>query len=488
MERRKLLAAFWTGATIGLIWGVVQLVLEVIFGVGTFLHGFLELSTRLIPVETFGWILGVAEASAKPLALLLILVVLALTTGGFAVLLVRWPRSRRWSLSLLAAGTALGTFIVALGRGGSLFVSGLVAAGLTLVLVGGLAAFTADNDAPLSLQRRQLLRVLVAGGLLLSLGAAGRLLSALQVRSRPRGTVDARGLPPALTPVGDFYVVSKNLSDPMVDGGTWRLRIHGRVTRALELDLATIRTRPSTRMISTLECISNDVWGPYISTGEWIGVPLRDLLLEAEPQHPVVEVILRAADGYSDSIPLSLALQPSVLLAYGLNGQTLPPEHGFPLRLVVPGIYGMKNVKWITEIELSDTDYFGFWQQRGWSDTAVVQIHSRIDVPRGGSVLPIGQDVFVGGIAFAGDRGIARVELSTDGGTTWQDVEREAPLSRFSWVRWWTMWRPTVPGRYRLVVRAWDGTGALQEEQERPPLPEGATGFHRITVEVRAAA
>ncbi len=487
MSRRTYFAVFWGGIALGLLWGIAQLALELVLGVGTLLRGLLDESTRFLPVETLGWILGLAEASAKPLALFLILLVLAFVSGSFAVLLVRWPRARLWLLSMVGMSAALGSFVMAHAQGGSLLVSGFVAVGLTTLLVGGLAAVTVTDDAPFSSQRRQLLRVLVAGALLLSLGAAGRLLGGLQARSRPRGTVDARGLPPALTPVGDFYIVSKNLSDPRVDAGTWRLRIHGRVARALALDLVDLRARASTRMISTLECISNEVWGPYISTGEWIGVPLRDLLLEAEPQYPVVDVILRAADGYSDSIPLSVALQPSVLLAYGLNGETLPPEHGFPLRLVVPGIYGMKNVKWITEIELVDTDYFGYWQQRGWSDTAVVQIHSRIDVPGGGSVLPLGQDVFVGGIAFAGDRGIARVELSTDGGTTWQEVERETPLSRFSWVRWWTMWRPTVPGRYQLVVRAWDGTGKLQEERERPPLPEGATGWHRITVEVRAA-
>ncbi|MDW7981394.1 MAG: molybdopterin-dependent oxidoreductase [Thermomicrobium sp.] len=485
MSETRYARRFWLGALVGLLWTVLLLLVEVLLAVRTIVQVVLELATALVPIRFLSWLLGRVEGGAKPLALLLVLLSIAVCTGLIGVSLVRWPRYRPWTLWILAVGSVVTS--AWLSRT-TLLLGLLVGVSSTACLIGGLAVVTRNDALSFSRQRRALLRVLGMGGLLVSIGAVGRLLADLQARSRPPGAVDERGLPPALTPIGDFYVVSKNVSDPVIDSRSWRLRIHGRVEQPLELDLAAITARPGVRMIATLECISNDVWGPYISTGEWLGVPLRDLLREARPVEPVVDVILRAADGYSDSVPFSVALHPSTLLAYGLNGHTLPPEHGFPLRLVVPGIYGMKQVKWITEIELSEIDYHGYWQQRGWSDTAIVRIHSRIDVPRDGSVVPVGQEVFIGGIAFAGDRGIGRVELSTDDGTTWQTVEQEAPLSPFSWVRWWMTWRPTVPGRYRLVVRAWDGRGQLQEPEERPPLPEGATGWHRVGIVVRASA
>jgi len=481
---RRAVARVAQGGLVGLLWGTASLLGEAWLGRAGLLSRLLEKLSALTPLAVQNWLLGASEAWTKVLALVALLAVSALAAGAVALLTAWGWRYRVWIVLGFTGAVGLVQLLLAMPSLGSV----AFVLGTTLLLGSGLWAVTEQEHTGVSASRRRLLRSAVAFAALLGAGAAGRYLWSLRERSRAPQVVDERGLPPALTPIGDFYVVSKNLSDPDLSASQWRLRIEGRVRRPLELDLEALRKRPAIQQIVTLECISNDVWGPYISTGEWIGVRLRDLLLEAEPIEPLVDVVFHAADGYSDSIPFSLALEPSVLLAYGLHGQSLPREHGFPLRLVVPGIYGMKNVKWITGIELSATDYQGFWQQRGWSDTAVVQIHSRIDVPRGGAVVPVGRDVFVGGIAFAGDRGIARVELSVDGGQSWRPVEREAPLSPYAWVRWWTWWRPDAPGRYRLVVRAWDGRGQLQEGAERPPLPEGATGWHRITVEARAPA
>ncbi len=476
---------FGAGAAIGLLWGVGVLLAESWLGLASPVSRLLALLLWPLPVAIQNWFLGAAEAWAKAFALGGSVLSAALVSGVVTVVAARCGRYRGWLLA--AWGFGAGAALLVLGdtlRPSWLLVTGVGSLGLFL----GLWVASDPEEVGYSASRRRLTRTALGLATVVGLAAAARALWRLGERARAPSLVDERGLPPALTPIGDFYVVSKNVRDPVVDASQWRLRVGGLVQRPLELDLVALRRRPAVRQIVTLECISNEVWGPYISNGEWIGVPLRDIVLEAGPVEPVVDVVLRAADGYSDSIPFSVALQPAVLLAYGLNGETLPHEHGFPLRLVVPGIYGMKNVKWITEIELTPGDYQGFWQQRGWSDDARVQIHSRIDVPRGGARIPVGRPLFVGGIAFAGDRGISRVELSTDGGTTWQTVEQETPLSPYAWVRWWTHWQPTSVGRYQLVVRAWDGQGVIQDGIERPPLPDGATGWHRITIEAVPAA
>ncbi|MCX7624112.1 MAG: molybdopterin-dependent oxidoreductase [Thermomicrobium sp.] len=468
------------GAAVGLLWSVFQLLLETWQSANGPIGRLLEAFSRIVPLRAQNWALGTAEVWTKGIALVMVLAACAAIAGLVAAVAARAAASRAWVVVGFAGAVTLwqGLSGATLSSIGSALASGAL-------LLAGLLVATEPFDTAFSPGRRRLLRGALGAALLAAVAVTGRYVVALRERSRAPAAVDERGLPPALTPIGDFYVVSKNFSDPEVSLNDWRLRVDGRVKRRLELDMGALRARSAIRQIVTLECISNEIWGPYISTGEWIGVPLRELLLEAEPQEPVVDVVFHAADGYSDSIPLAVALEPAVLLAYGLNGETLPREHGFPLRLVVPGIYGMKNVKWITAVELSPVDYQGFWQQRGWSDLAVVQIHSRIDVPRGGASVQVGRDVFVGGIAFAGDRGIARVELSTDGGRHWQEVEQEAPLSPYSWVRWWTVWQPPEPGRYQLVVRAWDGRGNLQDGEDRAALPNGATGWHRVTVEAR---
>ncbi|MCX2727576.1 molybdopterin-dependent oxidoreductase [Thermomicrobium sp. 4228-Ro] len=484
MSRGRAVSLFLQGAVVGLLWGIVALLAEFGFGHPGIVGRLLEGLTRLVPLGVQNWALGSGEAWTKVAALLALLFVGAVATGAVVVLAGSSPQ-RRVPVVVVYAG-AVGLLQVFASATHAFLLA--VSLADTMLLGIGLVAVTEPGAVREQVGRRQFVRGFAALGLVVGAVGAARALWLLRARSQPPAAVDERGLPPPLTPISDFYVVSKNLGDPDVSLASWRLEVRGQVQRQLVLDMAALRQRPATRQIVTLECISNDVWGPYISNGEWVGIPLRDILLEAGPIEPVVDVVFTAADGYSDSIPFSLALEPSVLLAYALNGEPLPREHGFPLRLVVPGIYGMKNVKWITGIELSPTDYRGFWQQRGWSDVAIVQIHSRIDTPRGGATVPVGREVFIGGIAFAGDRGIARIELSTDGGESWREAEREQPLSPYSWVRWWTWWQPPAPGRYRLVVRAWDGQGNLQVEDERPPLPDGATGWHRITVEARAGA
>ncbi|MDP9364948.1 MAG: molybdopterin-dependent oxidoreductase, partial [Chloroflexota bacterium] len=296
--------------------------------------------------------------------------------------------------------------------------------------------------------------------------------------------LEAEGrLTPKLTSVGDFYHVSKNISDPTVDGEGWALSIGGLVDRPIELSYEDLVARSTTRKITTLCCISNELNGDLVGTAEWTGLPLADLLTEAGVQAGAVDLKLRAADDYEDSIPVAQGMDPDTLVVVGMNGEPLRPDHGYPARLIVPAIYGMKNVKWLKQIELVDEDFKGYWQTRGWSDPAPYQIWGRIDLPRSGEKLKSGPAV-AAGVASAGDRGIRRVEVSLDDGETWADARLEPALNPpFTWVRWVFPFQATT-GKHKMLLRATDGTGAVAPERRQPPLPEGATGWPGRTINV----
>lgn len=340
--------------------------------------------------------------------------------------------------------------------------------------------------APADAGRRRLLR---GGGLLLVLAAVGpvlvRAVQGMTVTNLDRA---AEGMPKPITPVGPFYNVSKNAFDPRVDAETWRLRIGGMVETPFELTLDEIRALPPVEKLHTLQCISNPVGGNLIGNGDWTGVRLRDLLDRAGVRDGVIDIKIEAEDGYVDSIPLPKAMEEGALLAYEMNGAPLTYKHGAPLRLLVPNIYGMKNVKWITGIEAVGEDVRGYWQRQGWSDVATYQIMSQVRVPKGDDRLSVGQPVQVGGIAFAGSRGIGAVEWSADAGETWRAAELLRDMGKDTWRFWQAAWTPDFAGEYALTVRATDGDGTLQTRESAPTLPDGATGYHSITVRVAAAA
>jgi DMSO/TMAO reductase YedYZ molybdopterin-dependent catalytic subunit len=289
------------------------------------------------------------------------------------------------------------------------------------------------------------------------------------------------GLAMEITPTADFYQVSKNVVDPEVDVDGWALEIGGLVNQPLRLSYADIKAMEAVEQYATLMCISNPVGGDLIGNAKWKGVRLRTVLEKAGIQTSVRDVVLHAVDGYSDSIPLDHARQDGTLLVYEMNSEPLTPTHGFPVRLIVPGIYGMKNVKWITRIELVDYDYKGYWQKRGWDDRAEYKTMSRIDVPDA----PVSHSgATIAGIAFAGDRGISRVEVSTDGGATWESAELRAPLSPYTWVLWQHKWAPNQAGNYDLLVRATDGRGATQTATQAEPIPDGASGYHQRIIKI----
>jgi DMSO/TMAO reductase YedYZ molybdopterin-dependent catalytic subunit len=297
------------------------------------------------------------------------------------------------------------------------------------------------------------------------------------------------GPTPAVTPLADFYTISKDVLPKVVDGESWRLSVGGLVARPREYTLDQLRALPAVEGYRTLQCISNQVtsYGRYIGNQRWRGVPVRNVLEAAGVASEARFVLWRSADGYTESLPLEVALDPRTWLAYemGPPGQPLAPEHGFPLRVLTAGRYGMKQPKWLTEIVLSASDEPGYWEERGWDQTAAVRTYSRIDLPLEGDQVAADRPFGVHGIASSGDRGIARVEVSADDGATWRDAELEpegGPITDLSWVRWRMEVPPSRPGRITLLARATDDRGNVQDATPRAPLPSGATGLHRVIV------
>jgi len=290
------------------------------------------------------------------------------------------------------------------------------------------------------------------------------------------------GISPEITSVSDHYVVDIDLIDPLVEAPGWTLSVHGLVDRSLTLTFPELQRR--FRLVeeySVLTCISNPVGGPLVGNSRWTGVPVGEVLAEAGLQGGSVDVVFRCADGYSDSIPVTAALDPSVILAIAQNGRPLSQEHGFPCRVRAPAVYGMKNAKWVEEVEVVGFDYRGYWERRGWSDVAVVRTESRIDTAGRPTA---GQPTWIGGVAWAGTRGISRVEVSVNGGRTWAQAMIHPPLSPLAWPQWAYRWTPGRPGTYRVMCRAVDGEGRVQDPTERPPHPSGASGYHEIVLDV----
>ena len=293
--------------------------------------------------------------------------------------------------------------------------------------------------------------------------------------------VPQRFLSPAVTSNDQYYIVSKNLTDPTVSSQGWNLQITGQVEQPYTLSYQELLALPMQQQYESMECISKEVGGSYMSNGLWEGVRLADLLQRAGVKPGATKVVLHASDDYADSVHLSKALEPTTLVAVRMNNATLPDGHGFPARVLVPGIYGMKHVKWLTKIEVVNYDFQGYWQQRGWSDPAPVRLTSRIDTPLDGSSVHARQMNYVAGVAFSGNQGISEVDVSLDAGKSWQRATLQRPLSQFTWVLWEIPWQPQ-PGTYTIVVRAVDMQGNVQDPRQEGTLPDGASGYHSVSI------
>jgi DMSO/TMAO reductase YedYZ molybdopterin-dependent catalytic subunit len=293
----------------------------------------------------------------------------------------------------------------------------------------------------------------------------------------------------AITPNELFYCVTKNVVDPRVNVDLWHLEVNGLVQNRATWRFQDLVGFPAREQQTTLMCISNGLDAGLISNAIWKGIPLRDLLDQAVPFSNAARVRLHAVDNYTDTIPLEKAMKPTTLLAYAMNGVSLPHRHGYPLRVIVPGYFGEKHVKWLTRIEVTDANAKGFYEKQGWGPDFIVPTRSRIDVPDDWEFVSLGKvtaPIEVKGIAFGGDRGISRVELSFDDGQTWNDAEIYYSGGDLAWSLWKAQWTPAAAGDYSLVVRATDGEGDVQEfEEDRGPY-SGVSGLHKINVRVTA--
>jgi DMSO/TMAO reductase YedYZ molybdopterin-dependent catalytic subunit len=311
---------------------------------------------------------------------------------------------------------------------------------------------------------------------------------ALTAAGRMPGT-----LAPAITANEDFYVVTKNaVADPVVDPATWRLIVDGEVNNPVQFDYRTLRMLPSVEVVKTLECISNftaqcelAAFGcDLISTSRWRGVRLSDVIDLAGGLKPnVVALAFLSIDEFSAGLPPDVAQDPETLIVYEMNGEPLPREHGYPARLLVPGRYGMKNPKWLTVVRALNQDYLGWYEQRNWNRDGIIKTMARIDVPAEGTLLMPGPHR-VAGIAYAGDRGIDVVEVSSDGGQTWDEARLLEPApGNDAMVRWESVFEMPPDSALTLVVRATDGTGEVQSSQFTLPQPDGAAGRHSVQVQ-----
>lgn len=494
------------------VWAVLlalipTLLVTLLFRLPNPLNPLVERVMEWTPVDVAVIMLDVLGIWAKPLAL----------WGGFAIAMVlggvagalyplrAWEREQAGYIQValragILAALAAGSFAL-LVRPRSV-VTMLVLYGCTLALIHFFQSRTTKRIAVQSSRRAFVRESAATLGIILvlsSLSIGDMLLRQFQGIGRttrklfewepplPRNPEIAAitGITPEVTSIDEFYIMSKNLEDPVssfgvddaVADGSWTLEISGHVERPLTLSMNDILRMPRTDQYVTMQCISNTIGGKLMSTALFSGVPLARILERAGVKPNAVKVAFSAPDEHHDSLSIEDAMRDDVLLAYAMNGETLSFDHGYPLRLHIPGIYGFKNVKWLTRIVVFESDYLGHWQQRGWTDSAIIHVTSRIDV-----IQPQGDKLLLAGIAFGGNSGISKVEVRRQDGGEWTPVILHAPaIGHSTWVQW-SGSLPFVPGESRYQVRAFDAAGKPQLERNSIQFPDGATGLHSVYV------
>jgi DMSO/TMAO reductase YedYZ molybdopterin-dependent catalytic subunit len=499
----------WLGAVIGLVVGGVALgVAHLVAGLanpeGSPVLAVGETAIDASPEWLKAWAIRTFGANDKVVLLLGIGIVLAAVAVALGVASAR----RRWiGLAGLGALGAVGV-VAALTRPDAVpgdAIPTFVGVGAGALLLGALRRSASLDDPPSAgsvpgaFDRRRFLIAAGAGAVAAVVtGGAGGLLGRRARASASRDEVavprpvspaeasgrglDVPGLEPFHTPNDRFYRVDTALFVPAVEAEGWELRVHGMVERELTLGYRQLLARPLIERDITLTCVSNPVGGPYAGNARWVGASLRDLLEEAGVRPGADQLVSRSVDGFTIGTPTAAVMDGrDAMLAVAMNGEALPLEHGFPVRMVVPGLYGyVSAMKWLVELELTTFGaYDAYWIQRGWAQQAPIKTMSRIDTPTGSRSVPIGR-VPVAGVAWAQHRGIERVEVRVDEGI-WMEAELSGAGSIDTWRQWVVMWDATA-GEHRLQVRATDADGATQAEAVAEPFPDGATGWHTVVV------
>jgi DMSO/TMAO reductase YedYZ molybdopterin-dependent catalytic subunit len=301
-------------------------------------------------------------------------------------------------------------------------------------------------------------------------------------------SASALPLPLWITRNEDFYTVQYD-QVPSVGMESWSLVVHGMVREPLRLSYDEVKALPATTTMHTLECIGNPAGGNLIGNATWRGISLRALLERAGASDRATYVVIGGIDEYFTSVPIATAMHDHAMLAYAMNDQPLPLQHGFPLRAILPGVYGQKQPKWITGIEVTDEDKLGPWEQRGWSRRATIQLNSGITLPREFAQLARG-DVLIAGFAHTHEIGVRAVQVSTDTGKTWHETTLTRGPSPFVWTVWGYRWEDPAPGKYVLMVRGIDHAGYVQDQAAasllRDVFPDGTSGMHIVVVEIRS--
>lgn len=506
-------ARWWQGALAGLLAALVAL------AVAELVAGLIEGATS--PVVAVGDVvidnapsavkeLAIRELGTndKPALIAGTLVLLALSAAGIGVLALRWL----WVgiVGVVAFGAA--GVVTAVSRAGApagawvpAVVGTLVAVGVLVLLVrGSLRPARPDHVArpPGFDRRRFLLSAAIISGAAVAAGGLGRMLqrrfevsearAALRLPppaspgppTPPGANLAVAGITPFTTPNGDFYRIDTALVVPQVTPDSWRLRIHGMVDHELELRFTDLVDRPLIERDITLVCVSNEVGGSLAGNARWLGVRLADLLAEAGVRPGADQLVSRSVDGYTAGTPTAVAIDGrDAMVAIGMNGEPLPITHGFPARLVVPGLYGYTSAtKWLTELELTTfAAYDAYWVRRGWAAVAPIKTATRIDAPRGRGSITAGR-VPVAGVAWAPHSGIEAVEVRVDDGP-WQQARLGEVPGVDTWRQWVIDWEAT-PGTHSITARAVDGTGEAQTADRTPPIPDGASGWPTVVVTV----
>ena len=309
--------------------------------------------------------------------------------------------------------------------------------------------------------------------------------AAIQLATPPAGVdLGVDGVTPFFTPNDDFYRIDTALTVPRVDLLSWTMTVMGDVDRPITLTYEELSARPMIEVDVTLACVSNEIGGDLVGNARWLGCRLDDLLDEAGVDPSADQIVGRSVDGFTAGFPTAILDGRDAIVAIGMNGEPLPIDHGFPARLVVPGLYGyVSATKWLKEIELTTFDAFqGYWIPRGWSAEGPIKTQSRIDTPKLGVDLTAGSPVAIAGVAWAPTRGITRVEVQVDDGP-WKDATLGEEYGSTTWRQWTTTWTPTA-GEHRIQVRATDGEGETQTEERTQVAPDGASGWPFRDIEV----
>ena len=510
---RAIGSGFLTGLMAGLFMTVAMLALAWLFGVATPLVIFGDRLSVFIPADTFLSLMGRVGGynNMKQLGVGSVIAGQLLVSGLGGIvygLVMRRHGRNRFAVSgaifillpLLAVGIflwpVLGTHYhgLPINRAIAVTLSGLLVAFVvferTIVLLFRFLSRARveinDQEFSPSIGRR----ALIASGIaILAAGGGAELLRRLYriATFSYDGTQYKGRIVQSITPNDLFYCVTKNVVDPKVNEHVWRLEVNGLVQTRQTYKLDRLKSLPAVEQETTLMCISNGLDAGLMSNATWKGVPMKVLLAAASPLAGATKVRLHGVDNYTDTFPLEKAMDPTTLVVYEMNGETLPDRHGFPARVIVPGYFGEKHVKWITRIEVADESAIGFYEKQGWGPDFIVPTRSRFDEPDHDSTFTsaiAANGIKVRGVAFGGDRGISRVEVSFDYEKTWQEAKLDYPGTKLTWALWSYDWRPPGPDNYTLIVRATDGEGAVQEWDEARPFKSGTTGFHKITVYV----